>query len=49
MLDMLEPAPILIPVVGLVIWTLIMQAWMVGTRVPAIKAAKLGPEAAQRN
>ena len=48
MLDMLEPAPILIPVVGLVIWTLIMQAWMVVTRLPAIKAAKLGPEAAQR-
>ena len=48
MLDMLEPSPILLPVVGLVIWTLIMQAWMVVTRIPAINAAKLGPEAGQR-
>lgn len=48
MLDMLEPAPILIPVVGLVIWTLIQQTWMVVTRIPAINAAKLGPEASQR-
>ena len=48
MLDMLEPAPILLPVIGLVIWTLIMQGWMVVTRVPAISAAKLGPEAGQR-
>ncbi len=48
MLDMLEPAPILIPVVGLVIWTLIQQTWMVVTRIPAINAAKLGPEAGQR-
>lgn len=48
MLDMLEPAPILLPVIGLVIWTLVMQGWMVVTRVPAISAAKLGPEAGQR-
>ncbi len=48
MLNMLEPAPILIPVIGLVIWTLIMQGWMVVTRIPAISAAKLGPEAGQR-
>ncbi|MCZ6500990.1 MAG: MAPEG family protein [Gammaproteobacteria bacterium] len=45
---MLEPAPILLPVIGLVIWTLVMQGWMVVTRVPAISAAKLGPEAGQR-
>jgi hypothetical protein len=44
----LGPAPILLPIISLVIWTLIMQSWMLVTRLPAISAAKLGPDAGQR-
>ncbi len=46
--NLLQPAPILLPVIGLVIWTQIMLGWMVATRLPAIHAANLGPEAGQR-
>ncbi|MFP6807199.1 MAG: MAPEG family protein [Pseudomonadales bacterium] len=42
------PSAILLPVISLVIWTMIMQFWMIATRLPAISAAKLGPEAGQR-
>jgi hypothetical protein len=48
MLDTLQIPPILLPVIGLVIWTQVMLAWMVVTRLPAIQAANLGPEAGQR-
>ncbi len=44
----LGPSPILLPIISLVIWTLIMQTWMLVTRLPAINAAKLGPDAGQR-
>ena len=44
MLDLLQPAPILLPVIGLVIWTQIMLGWLVVTRLPAIQAAKLGAQ-----
>ena len=48
MLEVLEPAPILLPVILLVIWTQVMLAWLVVTRLPAISAANLGPDAGQR-
>ncbi|MEX0943198.1 MAG: MAPEG family protein [Pseudomonadales bacterium] len=46
--EALGASPILLPVVALVIWTLIMQAWMVVTRVPAMNAAHLDIQAAER-
>jgi len=45
---MFTPEPILLPVVCLVIWTIIQLIWMGSTRLPAIKAAKLGPDVGQR-
>ena len=33
----MEYSPILAPVVALVAWTLVMQAWMYATRFPALK------------
>ena len=48
MLDMLKPSPILLPIFCLGIWTMVMLFWMVVTRLPAIGAAKLGPDAGQR-
>tara|TARA_R110002072_G_scaffold13418_2_gene56125 strand:+ start:14830 stop:15258 length:429 start_codon:yes stop_codon:yes gene_type:complete len=45
---MFTPEPILLPVVCLVIWTMIQLVWMAATRLPAIGAAKLGPEAGAR-
>jgi hypothetical protein len=45
---MLTSTPILLPIIALVLWTLIVQVWMLVTRVPAIGAAKLGPEAGER-
>jgi hypothetical protein len=30
-------SPIIAPVVALVAWTLVMQIWMIGTRIPALK------------
>ena len=48
MLDIPEPSAILLPIVSLVIWTQVMLAWMVISRLPAISAANLGPEAGQR-
>lgn len=45
---MLTPEPILLPIVCLVIWTMIQLVWMAATRLPAIGAAKLGPDAGER-
>ena len=45
---MLETSPILLPVFALVLWSLVQMLWMVATRLPAIGAAKLGPDAGQR-
>jgi len=45
---MFSPEPILLPVIALVLWTLVMQAWMVLTRLPAMAAAKLDPQAGVR-
>ncbi|MFT7244180.1 MAG: hypothetical protein ACI82A_001530 [Candidatus Azotimanducaceae bacterium] len=44
---MFTPEPILLPVVCLVVWTLIQLVWMASVRLPAISAAKLGPDAGQ--
>ncbi|NIQ96340.1 MAG: MAPEG family protein, partial [Desulfuromonadales bacterium] len=46
--DILAPEPILLPVIALVLWTLIMQGWMVVTRLPAMNIAGLGPQSAER-
>jgi len=35
---------ILQPVVALAAWTMVMWAWMYGTRIPAMMAAKLQPD-----
>ncbi len=45
---MFTPEPILLPIVALVLWTLVMQGWMVITRVPAMNAAKIDISAAER-
>jgi hypothetical protein len=34
------PNPILQPVVALVLWSLVMWAWLYATRIPAIRAAR---------
>ena len=48
MLEMFKMQPILLPIIALVLWTLVMQAWMVITRVPAISAAGIDAQAAER-
>ena len=40
---------ILQPVVALTIWTLVMWAWMYATRIPAMKAARIDPDALARD
>jgi len=45
---MLTSTPILLPILSLVLWTLIVQVWMIVTRLPAIGAANLGPTAGER-
>ncbi|WP_397417038.1 MAPEG family protein [Phenylobacterium sp.] len=37
-------SPILQPVIALVLWSLVMWAWLYATRIPAIQAAKLPME-----
>lgn len=37
----MEPSPILQPVVILVIWSMVMWAWMYATRIPAMQQAQL--------
>ncbi|HZP13436.1 MAG TPA: MAPEG family protein [Nevskiaceae bacterium] len=34
-------SPILAPVMALVVWTMVMWAWMYVTRIPAIRAARM--------
>lgn len=46
--NLVGASPILLPIVALVVWTLIQQAWMVVTRLPAMNAAGLGPQSAER-
>jgi len=39
---------ILQPVVALAAWTMVMWLWMYGTRIPAMRAAKVDPNALSR-
>ena len=48
MASLLSTSPILLPIVCLVIWTMVQMVWMAATRLPAIAAAKLGPDSGQR-
>ena len=41
-------APILLPVVALVLWSMVMLVWMAATRLPYMAKANMGPEAGQR-
>lgn len=47
-MTMFQAEPILLPVIALVLWTLIQQGWMVITRLPAMNAAGLSPQDAER-
>lgn len=42
-------APILQPVVGLAIWTLVMCAWLYATRIPAMQRLKIDPDSLVRD
>jgi len=35
------PSPILAPVIALVLWSFVMEAWLYATRIPAIAKAKI--------
>lgn len=41
---MVEPNPLLAPVIALVLWSCVMWAWMYATRLPAMKAAGMQPD-----
>lgn len=41
-------SPILLPILALVAWSLFMQVWMVITRLPAMAAANIDAQEAQR-
>lgn len=41
-------APILLPVLALVLWTMIMLVWMAVTRLPYIAAQKMAPDVGER-
>ena len=38
-------SPILQPVTALLVWTMVMWAWMYAIRIPAMRAAKVNPDA----
>lgn len=40
-------ADFLTPVLGLVLWTLVMWLWMYATRIPAMQKAQIDPDAAR--
>jgi len=40
---------ILQPAIVLMIWTMIMGAWMYATRIPAMKAARINPDSLAQN
>lgn len=42
-------APILQPVVGLMLWTLVMCAWLYATRLPAMSRLKVDPDILARD
>ena len=47
-MELFRPEPILVPVLALVAWTLVMQAWLIIARIPAMRAAGLDAQDAQR-
>ncbi len=44
----MEPSGLLAPVVALVLWTLVVWAWMLATRIPAMQKARIAPQDAAR-
>lgn len=46
--NLFSPNPILMPVVALVIWTLVMEVWMLATRMAAMTAVGMDPQEGQR-
>jgi hypothetical protein len=42
-------APILQPMVGLAIWTMVMCAWLYATRIPAMQRLKIDPDSLVRD
>ena len=42
-------APILQPVVGLVVWTMVMCAWLYATRIPAMQRLQIDPDSLVRD
>jgi hypothetical protein len=43
-----EFAPIILPVLVLVLWTLVMLGWMAAVRLPYMAKQRMGPEEGQR-
>ena len=41
---MLNPSPIIAPVIALAVWTHVMWAWMYATRIPAVRAREIDLE-----
>lgn len=37
----MQPSPILTPIIALVVWTLVIWAWMYATRLPAIRRVRM--------
>ena len=44
----MENASLIAPVMALVVWTLVIWAWMYATRIPAMQKAGIDPQAAAR-
>ena len=44
----LSASPILLPIIALVLWTLIMQGWMLLTRIPAMTSRNIDISEAER-
>lgn len=48
MIDLLNGSPILLPIIALVVWTLIVQGWMLATRIPAMTSRNIDISEAER-
>lgn len=44
----MEQAPLVAPVLALVLWSLVIWAWMYATRIPAMQKARIDPQDAAR-
>ncbi len=47
-MNLIQPDLILLPVISLVLWTLVMQGWLLAARIPAMRDARLVPNDARR-